>query len=77
MRVFSAAKTATLPKKISKAFNIIMQHNAMIQSRVPTSPSSKPNKAAYSSSKKDLEEQEAAKRGVTKWGLSEKTKGGV
>ena len=42
-------------KTVSQNFNIEIQHGMMIQSRIPTRWSCKPNQCAYGCSKQDLE----------------------
>ena len=44
-------------KKVSQNFNIKIQHGMMIQSRMLTRWSSKPNQCAHGSSKQDLEKR--------------------
>ena len=53
---FSAVRTANAAEKtVSHNFNIKIHHGMMIQSRMPTRWSCKPNQCAYESSKQDLE----------------------
>ena len=55
--VFRSENGKRRRKTVSQNFNIKFQHGTMIQSRMPTRWSCKPNQCAYECSKQDLEKR--------------------